>query len=178
MKKISLFISGLIFSLSLLGFSTFPCQKTTFVNLESIFRTIDPNILPHGSEEPVGGDLSAGYIQVLNQKATEIRNYISNRYHEDLSNLSNIEVIVMGLIGIPFESRDNLPGYQTNAQIFDCMMTAVGASLGISALISLWNSGASFSTVLGTLKSILRVSYGWFAVGYAVYKFGQCVHWW
>jgi len=151
---------------------------TGYNSIAEILRTIDPNILPHSPIQPTEGELQSTYIEVLNQKAGYIRNYILSKYQEDLSNLSNKEIIVLGLIIVPFESREIFPGLVTNEEAFDCMMTAIGAATGISALISLWKSGATVSTVLSTLKNILKVSYGWFAVGYAVYKFGDCVGWW
>lgn len=179
MKKLSLLIIGLITSLSMFGssFPVLPKKIKTYNSVEEILRTIDPNILPHGPvADEFGGNTA--YIEVLNQKATEIRNYIAVKYYEDLSNLSNAEVIVLGIIMVPFESRDNIPGIISNQQAFDCMMTAIGVATGISYLYSLWTSGASTATILGTLKSILKFGAGWFAVGYGVWKFGECVGWW
>jgi hypothetical protein len=182
MKTISLIlISGmLLLTMKASSFTSLLKPVPGYNSVAEIFRTIDPKILPKNAVDPTEGNFTSNpaYVEVLNQKAAEIRNYIAVKYREDLSNLTNIEVITLGLIIVPFESREMSPGYMNNEQIFDCMMVAIGAATGINALISMWNSGATVGTILGTLKSILRVSYGWFAVGYAVYKFGSCVHWW
>ncbi|HMU08654.1 MAG TPA: hypothetical protein PKC54_01500 [Ferruginibacter sp.] len=160
--------------------SFFPVSSkkiATYNSVEEILSTIDPNILPHGPvSDEFGGNTA--YIEVLNQKATEIRNYIAAKYYDDLNNFSNAEVIVIGIIMVPFESRDNIPGIITNQQAFDCMMTAIGVASGIYALYSLWTSGASTASILATLKSILKFGYGWWMVGYGVWKFGECVGWW
>lgn len=179
MKKVSLFIISLFTSLSMFGssFPVSPKKIKTYNSVEEILRTIDPNILPHGPvSDEFGG--STAYIEVLNQKATEIRNYIAAKYYEDLSNLSNAEVIVLGIIMVPFEQRDTYAGRISNQQAFDCMMTAIGVASGIYALYSLWTSGASTASILATLKSILKFGYGWWMVGYGVWKFGECVGWW
>ena len=169
----------MITSLSMFG-SFFPVSSkkiATYNSVEEILSTIDPNILPHGPvSDEFGGNTA--YIEVLNQKATEIRNYIAAKYYDDLNNFSNAEVIVIGIIMVPFESRDNIPGIITNQQAFDCMMTAIGVASGIYALYSLWTSGASTASILATLKSILKFGYGWWMVGYGVWKFGECVGWW
>ena len=61
-------------------------------------------------------------------------------------------------------------------------MTAIGAVKGIAGMVSnfvsMWNSGASVSTVLGVVKNIFRTAVGWFGVGWAVYEFGDCIGWW
>jgi hypothetical protein len=81
----------------------------------------------------------------------------------------------------PFEG----PGYEERvpyAAVFDCVMEAIGVGLGISGMVSnfvtLWNEGASISTVFGVVKNIFRTYVGWFMVGWAVYKFGGCIGWW
>jgi hypothetical protein len=94
--------------------------------------------LPHGpgSEEFSGGGSNAtgDYIQVLTQKAGDIRSYIAMKYGEDFSNFSNEEIMVLGLIMVPFETKENYAGRISNAQAFDCMMTAIGVGLGLTAL--------------------------------------------
>ncbi len=123
MKAASLILLWLTISLVAYS-SSFPKpikDVPQFNSIEDILRTIDPNILPHSPIEPTGGELQSTYIQVLTQKAGDIRNYIAGKYYEDLSDLSDINIIVLGLIIIPFESRDNTPGYISNEQAFDCM---------------------------------------------------------
>jgi hypothetical protein len=44
---------------------------------------------------------------MLNQKGNDLRNYISIEYEEDFSHFSNQEMILVGLMLIPFEQRDN-----------------------------------------------------------------------
>ncbi|HNU87155.1 MAG TPA: hypothetical protein PKJ94_02650 [Ferruginibacter sp.] len=183
MKKVSLLIIGLITSLSMFGssFPVSPKKIKTYNSVEEILRIIDPNVLPHGPvADEFGG--STAYIEVLNQKATEIRNYIAAKYYEDLSSLSNLEVVMLGVVMVPFESRDMMPGYMSYEQMFRCMMNAIGAVSGIGLMVNnfvtLWNSGASAATLLSTVKSIFKISAGWFAVGWAVYEFGDCVGWW
>lgn len=68
---------------------------------------------------------------MLNQKAGEIRNYVAVKYNEDLSELSNKDVIVLGLIMVLFEERDSYAGRISNQQAFDCMMTAIGVASGV-----------------------------------------------
>lgn len=82
--------------------------------------------MPHG---PVieGLNADSGYILVLNQKANDIRNHIASKYNEDLSNLTNIDIIVLGMVIVPFESREMFPGFVSNETIFRCMMSAIGA---------------------------------------------------
>ena len=83
---------------------------------------------------------------------------------------------------VPFESREMLPGSVSNNQIFECMMDAIGSVAGIAGMArdfaTMWNSGASVATLLRTVKNIFKISAGWFAVGWAVYEFGDCVGWW
>jgi hypothetical protein len=193
MKKLFLILIGIIISSAMFGSSfIIPTKPVTAYNsIEEILKTIDPNILPHTPPGPTGGGGGGGtepytegantngnFTQVLAQKATEIRNFIASKYYEDLSNLTDIDVIVLGIMLVPFERRELSQGFAPNQKAFDCMMTAVGAATGIGALVAAWNSGASVSTILSVLKSIIRISYGWFAVGYAVYSFGDCVGWW
>jgi len=89
---------------------------------------------------------------------------------------------MLGVVMVPFESRDMMPGYMSYEQMFRCMMNAIGAVSGIGLMVNnfvtLWNSGASAATLLSTVKSIFKISAGWFAVGWAVYEFGDCVGWW
>lgn len=184
MKTLSLILISIILSLSMNGNSfIFPSKAVTGYNsLADIFRTIDPAILPHGPIQPTEGELQSTYVQVLNQKAAEIRNYVALKYREDLSDLSNIDVIVLGLGIVPFESRESAAGFVTNEQIFNCFLDALQTAGGIYGLvqsfISLWNNGASVGTLLSTVKSIFKVGGGWFMAAYGVYKFGGCVGWW
>lgn len=182
MKTITLISIVLLISSTMFGFAlNTPKRVLNTSSIEEILRTIDPNILPHvpGEEQFGEGDnLNSNYTIVLNEKALEIRNYIAIKYSEDLSNLSNIDIITLGIILVPFEQRDMFLGRVSNAQAFSCMMGAIGTATGISSLISAWNEGGSASTILSVLRTILGVSYGWFAVGYGVYQFGDCVGWW
>lgn len=179
MKKILLLTFVLTFSVTTFAISLY-CgvgkERIQYNSIEDILRTIDPNILPHTPYQ--SDELYSPYIEVLDQKANDIRNYVISKYGEDLSNLTNKEVIVLGLIMIPFEARDAVAGRISNEQAFDCMMTAIGVATGLNALYSLWTTGASTATILSTLKAILKFGGGWFAVGYGVWKFGQCVGWW
>ncbi len=149
-------------------------------SIEDILKTIDPNILPKYLEPQFGegANASGNYIEVLTQKAVEIRNYIASKYSEDLSNLSDIDVIALGIVLVPFEQRDMFLGRVSNQQAFDCMMTAIGVATGLSSLYSLWTSGATTASIIGTLKNVLKFAGGWFSVGYGVWKFGECVGWW
>ncbi len=178
MKKVSLSIICLITAFNMFGssFPGSPKKVTTYNSIEQILSTIDPNILPHLPYQ--SDELSAPYIEVLNQKANDIRSYIAAKYGEDISNLPNKDVIVLGLVMVPFESRDSYPGRISNQQAFECMMEAIGVASGLYTLYSLWTSGASTASILGTLKSILKFGGGWFMVGYGVWKFGECVGWW
>lgn len=69
-------------------------------------------------------------------------------------------------------------GRVTNEEAFDCMIGAMDTGTGISVLFAAWNTGATVSTILSVLKNILKISSGWFAVGYGVHKLGECVNWW
>lgn len=86
------------------------------------------------------------------------------------------------MVIVPFESREMFPGFVSNETIFRCMMSAIGAVAGLGEMArnftALWNSGASVRTLLSTVKSIFKISAGWFAVAWAVYDFGDCVGWW
>ena len=185
MKTLLLILINMMISTLILGSSFILPPKTvsTYNSIEDILKTIDPAILPKFPYEQqfakdTGTNANVNFIVVLNQKAQEIRNYISAKYGEDFGNLPSINVIILGIAMVPFEQRDMLTGRVSYEQAFGCMMTALSGATGISALVSAWNSGATASTILSTLKSILKVSYGWFAVGYAVYQFGDCVGWW
>jgi K+-transporting ATPase A subunit len=178
MKRLFIITISLLVSLNIFGYSIPKSLKAAkpYNSVADILRTIDPSILPHAPAEP--DELNAPYIQVLNQKAGEVRNYVAMKYYEDLSDLSNMDVIVLGIAIIPFEERDIYPGRVSNEQAFSCMIDAVGTLFLAGALISLWNEGASTSTILSVLKSIIKTSSGWFMVGWGVYKFGDCVGWW
>ncbi len=186
MKKI--FFVFVASALTCLSFGAKPItpevKPVTYNSFEEILRTIDPTILPH---QPASEEFSSGstndqfgntnYVEVLSQKAAIVRSYVAGKYYEDLSELRDIDVIALAVVMVPFESRGNMQrvSYQ---QAFDCMMTAIGVATGISSLYALFSEGAAVSTILGTLKNIIRISGGWFMVGYGVYSFGSCVGWW
>lgn len=140
----------------------------THNSFKEILRTIDP-----GTTNDAPGNT---YIEVLSQKAAIVKNYVSSKYYEDLSELRDIDVIALAVIMVPFESRGDLLRV-SNLQAFDYMMTAIGVATGISFLYALFSEGAAVSTILGTLKNIIRISAGWSIVGYGVYSFGSCVEW-
>ncbi len=153
-------------------------------SLCEIYKKMNPEILKNKDDEKK-------IQEHLTESASDIRAYLKEKYGEDLNDLDDQGVLLTGLAVIPFEERDLAPkepidgqpkGSMDPGQAFGCFMEAVGTIAGISALVknfvNLWNSGATISTVIGLAKSIIGKACAWFAVGWAVLKFGECVGWW
>lgn len=100
-------------------------------------------------------------------------------------------IIVTGLSLIPFEERDLQPKEPIDGQpqgamdpgtAFNCLMDAIGAVAGIAGLVkdfvTMWNSGAAVTTVIRFARNMIGKACAWFAVGWAVVEFGECVGWW
>lgn len=164
-----------------------PSPRTVLVNKVSslntnrasqILSSIDHTLLPNSPYEEALN--TPPFIEVLNQKGNELRSYISTEYGENLSQFSNSDMILIGLILIPFEERD----FQrlSNGQAFSCLMGAIGAVLGIGSLVrefsAAWSGGLTARSLISIIGRMAGTYLAWFMVGWAVKEFGECVGWW
>ena len=129
MKTISLILINLVLSTVMFGSSfIIPTKPATVYNsIEDILKTIDPTILPHypGQEFAEGVNVNGNYIEVLTQKAGDIRSYITSKYSEYFSDFSNSEIIALGIIMVHYQEGWFVVGGGRNGVEFNFILIFV-----------------------------------------------------
>jgi len=124
--------------------------------------------------------------------ANQIASYFQSKYKIDITQefINNPEGIV--ILGIFYAKKEaieaksqiksfSINSYKSNSEDMDCLMTAVGAVIGISQAKDIWKSimaGATEATIIGTVKLMARrVAAAWTVVA-MVYEVGSCLDFW
>ena len=188
-KTLISFLSFTLLLFSLYGF-TKPVMKPSisskvagYGNLRDILRSFDPSILQ--------GDDSEASTNLIASKNSEIIEYAVANYpelHAEELNPNDSTVALYGmLLSLAEEtefqnlSEEQLEEMRANPDYLGCLTSTVAGLIGIKdikAILADFSSGVSATTIVGTLKTMLRrVAWGW-TIGITIFQFGDCIGWW
>ncbi|MEZ5045793.1 MAG: hypothetical protein R2831_02265 [Chitinophagaceae bacterium] len=128
----------------------------------------------------------------LNKVATRISQYLETKVEGgadfDMATERN-EMLVIGLgiiisdlfpQGFPPDYQPSAPnvGGSNAMQYIDCIISAIGSVIGVSDLVTAWQSGATIGTLKASAKFILKKAGAGLMLGYGIYQIGDCLGWW
>ncbi len=150
---------------------------TTFNSMPAVFQSLNVQAL----QVAMNNNDEATAAQLLMNLASEITLYIQDKY--DANFTANIaldykEIIVMGMGYVEFEAH---PVAVTQSDEVDCIISAVGAIIGVNDVMGIVNdfrNGVSATTILGTAKLALKRVATALTVAFAIYELGDCLDWW